>query len=82
VQEGKECRAVSISPEGTAVRRGQRITCKGAPFGCLAPSQLMGYLTAGVVSNCTNEVRSTPPPRGSQPADGVSLSGVGVKLHH
>lgn len=42
------------------LRQGEKILCQGAPFGCLAPAQLIGYLTSGIVSNTSNEARSVP----------------------
>ena len=41
-------------------RQGEKILCQGAPFGCLAPAQLVGYLTSGIISNSSNEARSDP----------------------
>lgn len=40
---------------GYRAQQGDPISCEGAPFGCLAPNHLVGYLSAGILANQPDE---------------------------
>lgn len=51
---------LSVKLSGLKLQQGEKIFCQGAPFGCLAPAQLVGYLTSGIISNTSNEAQTLP----------------------